>query len=294
MSRSDHSAGLAARSSVVGADGTALRFGVYLPPMGPLGDPEVLVELGVRAEAGGWDGVFLWDHVLTDHPPIADTWTTLAAIAQATSTIRMGPMVTPLPRRRPWVVARQAATVAQLSRGRLVLGVGLGVDETGDLSSFGEATALSDRKQLLTEGLDVIRAMWSGAPYVHSGSHVVNLPASEATPYRPPIWMASSTGAPGVLARAASCDGIFHNPPDHEATPEEVADVVRGLRRAGVDDQRRFDVVVRWNASAAWPETPSVDLAGLAEAGATWWMEGLIYFDPLEMSLDVVDAGPPG
>lgn len=273
--------------------GTALNYGLYLPPMGPLGDPQVLVDLAVRAEAAGWDGVFLWDHVLTDHPPGVDTWTALAAMAQATKTIRLGPMVTPLPRRRPWVVARQAATIARLSAGRLVLGVGLGVDETGDLSRFGEAMAVSDRKQLLEEALDVVRAMWSGQPYAHHGLYDVDLAAAEPEPYRPPIWMASSTGAPGVLARAATCDGIYHNPPDHDLTPEEVADLVRGLRQAGVADDRRFDVVVRGNASPAWPEPKSVDMAGLAEAGATWWMEALIYFDPLEMSLDVVDASPP-
>lgn len=115
-----------------------LRYGVYLPPMGPLGAPGALVDLAVRAEAAGWDGVFLWDHVLTDFPPIADTWTTLAAIAGATQRILLGPMVTPLPRRRPWVVARQASTVNRLSAGRLVFGAGLGVDETGDLSRRGE------------------------------------------------------------------------------------------------------------------------------------------------------------
>lgn len=277
----------------MGVDGTALRYGLYLPPMGPLGDPEVLVDLAVRAEAAGWDGVFLWDHVLTDHPPIVDTWTALAAMAQATSTIRLGPMVTPLPRRRPWVVARQAATLARLSAGRLVLGVGLGVDETGDFSRFGEAMAMSDRKRLLAEGLDVIRSMWSGDAYAHHGSHAVEIGPAEPEPYRPPIWMASSTGAPGVIERAATCDGIYHNPPDHEATPEEVADLVLGLRHAGVDQDRPFDVVIRGNASQAWPEPTSVDLAGLAQAGATWWMEGLIYFDPLEMSLEVVDASPP-
>jgi alkanesulfonate monooxygenase SsuD/methylene tetrahydromethanopterin reductase-like flavin-dependent oxidoreductase (luciferase family) len=110
--------------------------------MGPLGDPVALVDLAVRAEAAGWDGVFLWDHVLTTFAPIADTWTTLGAIATATQTILLGPMITPLPRRRPWVVARQASTVSRLSEGRLVLGVGLGADATGDFARFGDAAEL--------------------------------------------------------------------------------------------------------------------------------------------------------
>ena len=76
-----------------------VRYGLYLPPFGPFGDPVVLVDLAVRAEAAGWDGIFLWDHLVYQGMPIADPWTTLAAIAQATRRVRLGPMVTPLPRR---------------------------------------------------------------------------------------------------------------------------------------------------------------------------------------------------
>jgi alkanesulfonate monooxygenase SsuD/methylene tetrahydromethanopterin reductase-like flavin-dependent oxidoreductase (luciferase family) len=264
--------------------------------MGPLGDPVALVDLAVRAEAAGWDGVFLWDHVLTAFPPIADTWTTLGAIASATQTIRLGPMVTPLPRRRPWVLARQASTVSRLSGGRLVLGAGLGADETGDFARFGETAAMTERREMLEEGIDIVRAMWSGSAYRHHGPHYnVEIEAADPEPHRLPIWMAGSTASRGVLARAATCDGIYFNPEDHEATPEEVATVIAGLRAAGLPADKDFDVAVRGNASSAWPdpEPKKVDLAGLADAGATWWMEALIYFDPLDMSLEVVDAGPP-
>lgn len=262
--------------------------------MGPLGDPSTLVDLAVRAEKAGWDGVFLWDHVLTDFPPIVDTWTTLAAVACATETIQLGPMVTPLPRRRPWVVARQASTVSRLSGGRLVLGVGLGTDETGDLSHLGEATGLGQRRTMFSEALDVIRAVWSGSRLRHHGQHYdVQLDASEPEPHPIPIWSAASCANRGVLARAAGCDGIFFNPEDREAAADDVADIVDALRREGLPPDRPFDVVVRGNASSAWPQPTHVDLRGLADAGATWWMESLIFFDPLEMSLDVVDAPPP-
>jgi alkanesulfonate monooxygenase SsuD/methylene tetrahydromethanopterin reductase-like flavin-dependent oxidoreductase (luciferase family) len=139
-----------------------LRCGVYLPPFGPFGHPSVLVDLAVRAEAAGWDGVFLWDHVVTEAMPIADPWTTLGAIAQATRRLLLGPMVTPLARRRPWIVARHASTVSRLSGGRLILGAGLGSDESGDFSRFGESAGLRARSAMLSEGLDVVRAMWSG------------------------------------------------------------------------------------------------------------------------------------
>ncbi|MGJ5893046.1 LLM class flavin-dependent oxidoreductase [Streptomyces niveiscabiei] len=271
-----------------------LRFGVYLPPFGPFGDPNILVELAVRAEAAGWDGVFLWDHVVSEAMPIADPWTTLAAIAQATGSLLLGPAVTPLARRRPWMVARHASTVSRLSRGRLVVGTGVGVDETGDFSRFGEPAGLATRASMLTEGLGLMRAMWAGEAIDHDGPHYrVNLPAGQPEPYRIPVWMAASTNHPRVIRRAAGCDGVFPNPEDRELTPDEVAGVRRALSRAGLPGDRPFDIAVRGNASPAWEEDKDVDLKGLAEAGATWWLESLIHFDPLDLSMRVVDAGPP-
>ncbi len=271
-------------------NGNSLRYGVYLPPFGPFGDPRAIVELAVRAEAAGWDGVFLWDHVIGGMMPIADPWTTLAAMAQATDTILLGPTVTPLARRRPWVLARQASTVSRLSGGRLVLGTGVGSDESGDFSGFGDAADVSTRAAMLTEGLALVRSMWAGEAIDHKGRYyTVNLPAADPEPHRIPVWMASSTNHPNVIARAAQCDGIFPNPGDHQLTPDEVA----ALRAAVLSEDRPFDILVPGNASAAWDEDKDVDLKGLHEAGMTWWMESLIHFDPLELSMHVVDAGPP-
>jgi alkanesulfonate monooxygenase SsuD/methylene tetrahydromethanopterin reductase-like flavin-dependent oxidoreductase (luciferase family) len=272
-----------------------LRRGVYLPPFGPFGDPNVIVDMAVRAEAAGWDGVFLWDHVVSDASPIADSWTTLGAVAAATRRILLGPTITPLPRRRPWVVARQASTVSRLSGGRLILGAGLGSDESGDFSRFGEQTDLRARSAMLDEGLDVLRAVWSGEACYHTGTHYdVHLEATAPEPHAIPVWIGSSTRHPLVIRRAATCDGIFPIS-DHTLTPEEVADVVEALRPTGVQADRPYDVAVSGNASSAWerPNPDGVDLAAMAEAGATWWMESLIHFDPLALSLQIVDAGPP-
>ncbi|SEP50881.1 LLM class flavin-dependent oxidoreductase [Amycolatopsis saalfeldensis] len=267
---------------------SVVRHGVYLPPFGPFGEPSVLVDLAVRAEAAGWDGVFLWDHVVTDAMPIADTWTTLAAIAQATTTLRLGPMVTPLARRRPWSVARQAATVSRLSGGRLVLGTGLGSDESGDFSRFGEPAGLAERSSRFDEGLEVLRAMLSGDAVRHHGEHY-QVTLEPAAPSPIPLWTAASTSHPHVLDRAAASDGFFPNPGPRPPEPEELARLVTRVRPAG----RPFDVAVAGNASPAWDEPTGIDLRALAEAGMTWWMESLIHFDPLELSLEVVDAGPP-
>lgn len=274
--------------------GNALRYGLYLPAFGPFGDPAVLVDLALRAEASGWDGMFLWDHLVHDALPIADPWTTLGAIAQATRHLRFGPMVTPLPRRRPWVVARHASALSRLSGGRLILGTGLGSDEFGDLSRFGEPTSLPTLSAMYDEGLEVVRGVWSGRPFRHDGQHYhVTLGEGVSDPDPIPVWVASLTGHPRVLRRAAGCDGIFPIRENRILAPDEVAGLLAELRRAGLPEGRAFDIAVAGNASPAWQEPVTADLAGLAQAGMTWWMESLIHFDPLELSLEIVDAGPP-
>ena len=274
--------------------GNALRYGLYLPAFGPFGDPAVLVDLALRAEASGWDGMFLWDHLVHDALPIADPWTTLGAIAQATRHLRFGPMVTPLPRRRPWVVARHASALSRLSGGRLILGTGLGSDEFGDLSRFGEPTSLPTLSAMYDEGLEVVRGVWSGRPFRHDGQHYhVTLGEGVSDPDPIPVWVASLTGHPRVLRRAAGCDGIFPIRENRILAPDEVAGLLTELRRAGLPEGRAFDIAVAGNASPAWQEPVTADLAGLAQAGTTWWMESLIHFDPLELSLEIVDAGPP-
>jgi alkanesulfonate monooxygenase SsuD/methylene tetrahydromethanopterin reductase-like flavin-dependent oxidoreductase (luciferase family) len=271
-----------------------LRHGVYLPPFGPFGEPAALVDLAVRAEAAGWDGVFLWDHLVTAAMPIADPWTTLGAIAQATHRIQLGTMVTPLPRRRPWVVARHAATLSRLSGGRCILGTGLGSDESGDFSRFGEATDPRTRSARYDEALDVVQTMWTGQAYQHDGpQYHIALEQTVPEPHRIPIWVASSTNHPHVIDRAARRDGIFPNPQDHRLTPHELAGIVAAVHDTGHTAGRPFDVAVAGNASQAWDEPTTVDLNGFAQAGMTWWMESLIHFDPLDLSLTIVDAGPP-
>jgi len=274
--------------------GDALRYGLYLPAFGPFGDPAVLVDLALRAEASGWDGVFLWDHLVHDALPIADPWATLGAIAQATRDLRFGPMVTPLPRRRPWVVARHASALSRLSGGRLILGTGLGSDEFGDLSRFGEPTRLPTLSAMYDEGLEVVRGVWSGRPFRHDGQRYhVTLGEGVRDPHPIPVWVASLTSHPRVMRRAAGCDGIFPIRENRILAPDEVAGLLTELRRAGLPEGRAFDIAVAGNASPAWQEPVTADLAGLTQAGMTWWMESLIHFDPLELSLEIVDAGPP-
>ena len=274
---------------------TSARCGLYLPPFGPLADPAVLVDVARRAEAAGWDGVFLWEHVLSDGPgPVTDPWVTLGAMAAATARIRLGTLVTPMPRRRPWVVARQAATVSRLSGGRCVLGVGLGADEYGDFSRFGEEPALRVRAAMADEALAIVRAIWSGQALDHRGEHYrVRLEPADPEPHPIPIWVAATLPRLRALPRAARCEGVVLMGRNLRVSAEDVARTVAVLRAGGVEGDHAFDVVVPGNASPAWDNPQEVDLGALGRAGMTWWMESLVHYDPLPLTLAVVDAGPP-
>jgi len=164
-----------------------MRFGLFLPAMADYADARRVADLAGKAEEVGWDGLFLWDHIIAwPELPVADTWVTLTAAAGATSTIRLGSMVTPLARRRPWVLARQLATLDRFCGGRLVAGIGLGDDGWREFSSFGEAVEPTRRRELLDESLDVLRQCLSGQPVEHHGAHlrVVGAMVAHATRLR--------------------------------------------------------------------------------------------------------------
>lgn len=174
-----------------------MRHAVYLPPFGSFGDVHALVELAVAAEDAGWDGFLLWDHILYEADvPLVDSWIALTAIASATSRIRLGPLVTPLPRRRPWKVARESVTLDHLSNGRLTLGVGLGIDFWREFSAFpGEAADDRERALLLDDGIEILTRLWSGEQVTYEGRRLSVedarfLPTPVQQP-RIPIWAAA-------------------------------------------------------------------------------------------------------
>jgi alkanesulfonate monooxygenase SsuD/methylene tetrahydromethanopterin reductase-like flavin-dependent oxidoreductase (luciferase family) len=197
----------------------AVEYGLSLPTGGECGDPRFLVELAELAESAGWDGLFLEDYVCYQGDPSAptcNTWIALAAIAVRTERIRLGTEVTPLTRRRPWNVAREAAGVDQLSGGRMILGVGLGhtgESLTADASflRFGEERDQRTRAELLDEGLEIIAGLWSGQPFSFEGKHflieeVTFQPLPVQRP-RIPIWIGGGYPNPRSTRRAARWDG---------------------------------------------------------------------------------------
>lgn len=279
-----------------------MEFGVCLPTGGECGDPSFLVELAERGEAAGWDGVFLEDYVCYQGDPsvpTCNTWVALAAMAARTERVRLGTEVTPLARRRPWNVAREAAGIDQLSGGRMILGVGIG--DTGEaigvdasLARFGEQGDARRRGELLDEGLEIIAGLWTGEPFSFQGKHfavdeVRFLPRPAQRP-RIPIWIGGGYPNPRPTRRAARWDGAClyketHGGPWENLTPDDV----KALRAAAGD--RPYTVAVGGAQRTDDWEAERRHIRSVAAAGADWWIEWL---PPAERGTlrDHVDRGP--
>lgn len=277
-----------------------MKFAVNVPNFGVYADAVSLVDLARRAEQAGWDGFFLWDHILVaDNTPVGDPWVLLAAVATATTNIRLGPMVTPLPRRRPWKLAREVTTLDHLSGGRVVLGVGIGFPPEVEFGAFGEPIDERTRADILDEGLEVITGMWSGLPFSFEGrfyriAEFTFLPPPVQQP-RVPIWVAGMWPHRRPFRRAARYDGVVPiKVEDGELAvlqPQDVGAVIDYVDRyRTVAD--RFEV----SAGAPLPESRAEAIAVVAEyaaAGATWLHVGPGFDeDPVAFRARVA-AGPP-
>ncbi|MEV0529588.1 LLM class flavin-dependent oxidoreductase [Streptomyces sp. NPDC050439] len=286
-----------------------MRFSVNIPNFGDFADPRTVAKLAVAAEQAGWDGLFVWDHVLhRKHAgrPFGDPWMLLTAAALATSRIRLGTLVTPVARRRPQQLARQVATLDVLSGGRVTFGAGLGGPVEDEYASFGDTTDPKVLAERLDEGLDLLRRYWSGEPVNHDGRHyqardVTLLPATAQRP-RPPIWVAGFWPNRPPMRRAARWDGavpLFTDAKHGHVPPiSQVQDLVAYVGKQREDRSGTpFDIVLG-GASPGGNAAKARDLIGpLADAGVTWWDErqiqtsdGLDRFEPV---LRRVEQGPP-
>ena len=248
-----------------------MRSGLWFPLFDELSDPAAVARLAAEAEEAGWHGVFVWDQLRWREPirQVADPWITLAAIATATEEVVLGPMVTPLARRRPTKVARETATLDRLSGGRLILGVGLGGDQfAGEFSKTGEQLDERVRGEMLDEVLEILTAAWSGEPVNHRGKHYlvddVQFLPRPVQRSRIPVWTAAFYGNLKPLRRAARYDGFF---PVGLENVDQFARTVATVRDLRGDNSAPYDIAVEL--------PPGSDVAPYAEAGATWWMTGL-------------------
>lgn len=279
-----------------------LRHALSLAPFGELASPDTMVEVARAADAAGWDGFYLWDHVHRDPTEVAeisDVWIMLAAVAAATETIRIGPMVTPLSRRRIATLIRQTVTLDHLSHGRLTMGIGLGVDTAGELTRFGEETDARTRADILDESADLLVQAWSGELVAHEGPHrTIDDVAFRPTPVQQPtipIWCAARGDALRPVRRSARFDGLFLievNPDQLERAIAEVAKV-----RGSLDG---FDVAVVAPPSgdsaqgALGQDAPGSGASGLlAVPGVTWAVHMHPPAVPAATALAAAIAGPP-
>jgi alkanesulfonate monooxygenase SsuD/methylene tetrahydromethanopterin reductase-like flavin-dependent oxidoreductase (luciferase family) len=256
-----------------------MKYAVNVPNFGKYANIDTLVDLAVTAEKAGWDAFFMWDHIVINRlwrKPFIDPWIALTTIAVKTESIRIGTMVTPLPRRHPWKVARETVSLDYVSKGRLTLGVGLGYP-LEEFELFGEESNSKIRAEQLDEALDVITKMWSGRLFLYLGDYYL---VDEAR-FRPkpvqspriPIWVACTWPHKKPLQRAARYDGVvpIHADFSKGLTPDHIKDIVDTVTeyrtRPGL-----FDVVV----SGTTPDEKGGDLVALYQkAGATWWSENI-------------------
>lgn len=252
-----------------------MQYGFILP----YGDAPLVAEYARQAEEAGWDGFFVWDPVWG-----IDPWVSLAAAAMVTERIRLGTMITPVSRRRPWKLAGETATLDRLSGGRAILAVGLGATDTG-FEHFGEVTDRKTRAELLDEGLAIIDGLWRGQPFNFSGKHyqVKEIdffpPPPPVQQPRIPVWVVGLWPAPLSMARVLKWDGLLPSKKDAngewtEVTPADLAEM-KGYVMERRTQTTPFDFVIEGQTPGDDPQTAAAKVRPWAEAGATWWLEAM-------------------
>jgi alkanesulfonate monooxygenase SsuD/methylene tetrahydromethanopterin reductase-like flavin-dependent oxidoreductase (luciferase family) len=276
-----------------------MRYAIGMSTVGTFADMGLIRDLAAETEAAGWDGFFVWDHLLyRDDFAVVDGWVALGAAAALTRRVQLGLMVAALPRQHPWEVAKRSVSIDQLSDGRFVLGAGLG-SILADHSAFGDVVSMRERGERLDEALEVICGLFTGEPFTFEGRHYhVDAPAMLPRPVQqphPPIWIGGGWPRRTPFRRAARYDGVMpirvglgRGETMPVAELREVVDFVRAER--GTDTP--FDIAIEGTTGASSNDATRV--AGYEDVGLTWWIEGLGWWrgDAREAHARVA-AGPP-
>ncbi len=274
-----------------------MKFGFVLP----YGDAVVAGELAEQAENCGWDGFFVWEPLWG-----FDAWIQLAAAAMRTDKIRLGTMISPLSRMRPWKLASETVTLDHLSAGRLVLSVGLGAVDTG-FAEFGEVTDRKLRAELLDEGLEILTGLWRGQPFAYKGKHYQVQPVDFYPPPAPlqkpriPIWVVGAWPRQKSMRRALRYDGILPNKllPDGTHSPIRPDDIrqISAWIETHRESDTPFDIIVEGVTSSKSNNHAKKEVLPWIDAGATWWIEALWSQSGVEQDLQTIrnriKDGPP-
>jgi alkanesulfonate monooxygenase SsuD/methylene tetrahydromethanopterin reductase-like flavin-dependent oxidoreductase (luciferase family) len=257
-----------------------MRYGAVIP----WASEREFADLAAVAEQAGWDMVLSWEAVWAQ-----DAWVTLAAAAMTTERIRLGTLLTPASRYRPWDLASRVGSVDRLSGGRVTVGVGLGALH-GNWLAFEPDEGRAARAAKLDEGLAVYAGLMGGQPFEFTGEHWSARPVEEIVPPppaqrpHPPVWCVGAL-VPGrsrqrSLERAARWQGVLPalaaGQDGHSGLTvpalREVVDRVAALRADAGLSMEGYDVVVEGDSHGGFGAVrPPVE--PWAEAGATWWVE---------------------
>jgi alkanesulfonate monooxygenase SsuD/methylene tetrahydromethanopterin reductase-like flavin-dependent oxidoreductase (luciferase family) len=249
-----------------------MRYGFIVPK----GDPRAIAELAREAEEAGWDGVFYYDAICVGEMETYDPWVVMAAMAMRTERVRLGAILTPPARRRPWKLARETMTLDHLSGGRLVLPVGLGALDDGGFSKVGEPADRKIRAELLDESLEILTGLWSGEPFSYDGKHyhleeMTFLPPSVQRP-RIPIWIVGAWPSKKSMNRALRYEGLLAYTTRGEVAPEDIR-AMKEYVEENKEMDGTFDIVWEGVTPGDDPERAASMVRPFAEAGATWWIE---------------------
>jgi len=283
-----------------------MRYGFVIP----YGDARTTAELAALAEEHGWDAIFVWESIWG-----MDAWAMLAAAAMTTERIKLGTMLTPLPRRKPWDVAGQTSTVDNLSNGRVILSVGLGVAGDSRFWMFEDDPGRVVRAEQLDEALEMLPHLWRDQPFEFEGKHYrARKPADLMPPAPPPpvqqprirTWCVGAWPRRKSMRRVAGQDGWIPNyapagaTERTEMTPAVLADGVTWIREHRAEQgltMDGYDVVMEGTTPADDPAKAAESVRPWAEAGANWWLDAdWSSMDPVEVRAAAerrLSAGPP-
>ena len=252
-----------------------MKYGFVLP----FGDARTAANLAREAEHAGWDALFVWEPVWG-----IDAWVCLTAAAMVTEKIKLGTMLSPLSRMRPWKIASEAATLDNLSNGRVILSVGLGAIDTGWVE-FGEEADRKTRAELLDEGLDIITGLWRGQPFNYNGKHYHVKECKFYPPPPPiqkpriPIWVVGAWYRKKSMARVLKYVGLLPNKIGEDGKPGlATPDDIRAMKKY-IDENYAattpFDIVVEGTTPGDDRAQAASIVRPFADAGATWWNEAM-------------------
>jgi alkanesulfonate monooxygenase SsuD/methylene tetrahydromethanopterin reductase-like flavin-dependent oxidoreductase (luciferase family) len=269
-----------------------MHYGIEIIPFGEFANPRLVMEFARAAEAAGWEGLMVWDHITFPYG-VGDPWVLLTSAAAVTEKIKLVSGVAPLPRYRPHLLARLLTSLDILSQGRVILGAGLGsVDE--EFTSFGEPGEKKVRAAMLDEGLQVLTQLWSGQPVIFHGKHyTLEVAALALTPIQkphPPIWIGGESQP--ALRRAARWDGWIMGTSDENCqvtnTPAQLAisiSIIHQYRTSAAP----FDIALTGVTQPGQTDK----IRPYHAAGATWWFESLFGLrGSFTDMLDRIKAGP--